>query len=170
MLSRAGRFTCSRECVPFLAKRMGKANSKVTEPSLRNSPIQIVLWVFSSEVKQAHFRSFIKHCDSTCKVLTFTVLNHLSPFFLCKEPCQREDNQLSFLLEETSSLPSISTVTSLMSSVPFLIGELMQELWRWQWNITKEMNFHFPNFITNNYLDTLNLSNVGDFSQILINS
>ena len=128
MLSRAGRFTCSRECVPFLAKRMGKANSKVTEPSLRNSPIQIVLWVFSSEVKQAHFRSFntvivhVKCLHSLCWIT----------WVLCKEPCQREDNQLSFLLE-TSSLPSISTVTSLISSVPFLIRELKQELWRWQW-------------------------------------
>ena len=57
----------------------------------------MVSWVLSSAVKRAHFRSFnsaIVKCFHSPHRIAW-----IGHFFLRKEPWQREDNQLSFLLE-----------------------------------------------------------------------
>ena len=96
LVSRDGGFTPSRGYLPFLGRRTDKANLKQYHESFSYSPILIISWVFSSEAKRAHFRSFN---SVIVKCLHWPRRIAWIHFFLCKEPCQSEDNQLSSLLE-----------------------------------------------------------------------
>ena len=96
LVSRDGGITRSRGYLPFLGKRTDKANLKENHESFSYSPILIVSWVFSSEIKRTHFRSVnsvIVKCLHSPRRITWI------HFFLRKEPWQSKDNQLSSLLE-----------------------------------------------------------------------